>query len=308
MPKVSVLLATYNSGPYVAELIESILRQTHSDLELIIRDDKSDDDTATIAASFFSDGRIRFIDGFERSGSAQNNFFRLLLSCEGDYIMLADADDVWLPHKIEKTLERMREQESLYGADTPILVHSNLSVVSQNLSVIADSFFEYEKLSPERKSLRELLAQNNVTGCTVMINKALRLLVEEQPESSVMHDWWLSLIASAFGRISVIYEPLILYRQHGGNSVGAYNASDLRASAEKLSKRGRMKAVYASMEAQAACFAETFCSRLTSEKHELCLAYASLANKGKLARIATIFKYRFYKNTFLRNIGQLLVI
>ncbi len=308
MPKVSVLLAAYNSEPYIAELIESILAQTHSDLELVIRDDKSDDATVTVASSFLSDGRVRFIDGKERSGSAQNNFFRLLLSCEGDYIMFADADDVWLPNKIEKTLERMREQETLFGSNTPILVHGDLSVVNEDLSLIAGSLFEYEKLSPERNSLRELLAQNNVTGCTVMINKALRSLVDEQPNSSVMHDWWLALAASAFGKISVIYEPLILYRQHGGNSVGAYDAHDLRASAQKLSKRKKLKAVYASMEAQAACFAETFSSRLTSEQRKLCLAYASLARKRKLSRIAIIIKYRFFKNTFLRNIGQFFVI
>ena len=308
MSKVSVLLATYNSEEYAAELIESVLLQTHKDLELIIRDDGSDDRTAELAAAFVSDGRVRLLGNRERSGSAQNNFFRLLLSCDGDYIMFADADDVWLPEKVEKTLERMKEQESFYGADTPILVHSDLSVASHDLSIISPSLFKYEKLSPERNSLRELLAQNNVTGCTVMVNRALRALVEKQPESSVMHDWWLALIASAFGKISVIYEPLMLYRQHGGNSVGAYDAGDLKASARKLSQREKTQKIHALMQAQAACFATTFREKLTPEQHALCLAYASLAKKNKLAKIATIVKYRFYKNTFLRNIGQFIAI
>ncbi len=307
MAKISVLLATYNSAPFVAELISSILNQTFSDFELIVSDDASDDDTVAVVSSF-KDNRIELIKNAVGSGSAQNNFFKLLLSAKSEYIMFADADDVWFKQKIEKTFSRMLEQEERWGKSTPILVHSDLTVAGEDLAVIAPSLFKYEKLSPKRTGLKNLVAQNNVTGCTVMINDALRKLVKEQPKSSVMHDWWLALIASAFGKISVINEPLMLYRQHGDNQVGAYNASDLLLSAQKLSKKERMKAIYLSMFNQAECFAETFRESLTAEQYSVLAEYASFKNKNKLQKIASIVKHGYYKNTLLRNIGQIFAI
>src|SRR5699024_4749681 len=127
-----------------------------------------------------------------------------------DYLMFADADDFWLPDKVEKTFAKMREMEREAGTGCPILVHTDLAVADGSLRVIAPSLFRYEKLSPQRNSLRELLAQNNVTGCTVMINRALRKLIRQAPADAVMHDWWAALAAAAFGRIGVLDEPTIL--------------------------------------------------------------------------------------------------
>ncbi|MEA4912513.1 MAG: glycosyltransferase family 2 protein [Oscillospiraceae bacterium] len=304
---VSVLLATYNSAPYVLELVDSILAGEYRDFELLVRDDASTDETATILRGI-TDERVRVTVSDVQSGSAQNNFYQLLLGCDNDYIMFADADDFWLPEKIGRTREKMRALEAQYGSDTPLLVHTDLAVADAQLNIIAPSLFAYERLSPRRDSLKNLLVQNNVTGCTVMINRALRALVREQPAHSVMHDWWLALCAAAFGHIGVVDEPLILYRQHGGNEVGAYDAGDLLASAKKLTRRARMRAVYASMFAQAGCFAETFRDKLTPAQYALCADYGAMAARGKAARIASVLKHGYYKNTLLRNLGQFLAI
>ncbi|MDO4566676.1 MAG: glycosyltransferase family 2 protein [Oscillospiraceae bacterium] len=310
MPKTAVLLASFNSEPYLSELIQSILKQSERDFSLYIRDDCSSDESFNSAAALAGeDGRIRLARNEKPSGSAQNNFFTLLLECpKHEYYMFADGDDFWLPEKIRITLERMRELEARHGANTPLLVHGDLAVADGKLNIIAPSLFKYEKLSPERKSLKNLLAQNNVTGCTVMINQALREFIPARPKSSVMHDWWCALIAAAFGEISVIYEPLVLYRQHGSNEVGAYEAGDLSLAAARFFNSERNRRIYSAMFAQAACFAETFKERLSPGQLESCLAYAGLAHKGKAARLACVFKYGFYKNTLLRNLGQLLAI
>lgn len=303
---LTILLAAYNSERHVGALLDSVLGQSAADFCVLARDDCSSDATCEILFDYAKrDARVNVLRSQAQSGSAQNNFFRLLLECpESDYIMFADDDDVWLPDKVEKTLARMKELEARRGADTPLLVHGDLEVVSGDLSVIAPSLFAYEKLSPERKSLRCLLAQNNVTGCTVMINRALRALVPSQPAHSVMHDWWLALIASAFGEISVIYEPLARYRQHGGNEVGAYDAGDLGASARRFANKERSARIYGAMFAQAGCFADTFAGRLSPEDEALCRAYAAMAHMNKLEKLATITRCGFYKNTFLRNVGQ----
>lgn len=307
---VTVLLAAYNSEGYIGELLDSLLGQTYEDFRILVCDDLSKDKTRRIIDSYAAkDERVRVFEAGTQSGGAQNNFFRLLLACpDSDYIMFCDDDDVWLPHKIKTTLEHMQELEGEYGKSTPLLVHGDVSVVDDKLNVIAKSLFEYEGLSCERTSLRELLAQNNITGCTVMINRALRNLIHEQPESSVMHDWWLGLCASAFGKIGVIKEPLMLYRQHGDNQVGAYNASSFGDSLKRLFNNERNKKIYSQMFAQAKCFADTFENKLSQDDLALCRAYASLADKNKLARIATLVKYRFFKNTLQRNIGQFIAI
>ncbi len=307
MPDVTVLLATYNSERYVGALVDSILASTYRDFSLVIRDDASRDGTAALLRGY-DDARVSLTVAGEQSGGAKNNFYRLLLSCENDYIMFADADDFWLPEKIEKTRDEMRRLESRYGKDTPLLVHGDLAVADAELRVIAPSLFAYEKLSPERSSLKNLLVQNNVTGCTVMINRALRALVRVQPAHSVMHDWWLALIAAAFGHVGVVREPLILYRQHGGNEVGAYDARDLALAAKKLSRRARIREIYDGMFLQAGCFAATFRERLSDEQYALCADYAAMREKGKAGRIASILKHGYYKNTALRNIGQFLAI
>ena len=224
-------------------LVDSILTQTHRDFVLSVRDDGSVDDTWEILQSY-DDPRIRLLPDRTPSGSAQGNFFRLLLQSSARYVMFADADDVWLPDKIERTLTAMRRLEAEAGEDVPILVHGDLIVANEDLSVRAPSLFRYEGLSPERCSLRQLLAQNNITGCTVMVNRAACDLVRDIPAEAVMHDWWLGLIAAAFGRIGVIEQPLMYYRQHGDNAVGAYAASDPAANLRKLRDNDRIKAVY----------------------------------------------------------------
>ncbi len=310
MASLAILLASYNNGAHIEALLDSILASTYRDFQLVVRDDCSSDNTAgLVSVCAKKDARVTLTRAQAQSGGAQNNFFRLLLDApDCDYLMFADADDVWLPGKVEKTLARMQRAEAESGAQTPILVHGDLAVVDAELRTIAPSLFAYEKLSPERKSLKNLLCQNNVTGCTVMINRALRRLVPAQPAHSVMHDWWLALIAAAFGRIEVIGEPLLLYRQHGDNQVGAYNAHDPLLAAKKLSRTSRVKAVYAAMFAQAGCFADVFADRLTPEQTALCRAYAAMADKGKLGRVAAVLRHGFYKNTFPRNLGQFLAI
>lgn len=307
---LTILLAAYNSERHVGALLDSVLGQSAAGFSLLARDDCSSDGTFDVLSEYAKkDPRITALRSNERSGSAQNNFFRLLLeSPESDYIMFCDDDDIWLPDKIEKTLARMRELEARRGKNTPLLVHGDLEVVRDDLSVISPSLFKYEGLSPERKSLRELLVQNNVTGCTVMINRALRELIPSQPASSVMHDWWCALIAAAFGEISVIYEPLMRYRQHGSNEVGAYNALDLGASAKRLSDKERNARIYGAMFAQGGCFADTFADKLTKEQLLLCRDWAAMAQMTKAQKLATIVRRSFYKNTLLRNIGQLSAI
>lgn len=306
MASVAVLVAAYNNAPYIEQLLRSVLQNSFRDIRVLVRDDGSGDDTVAIARRLAEeDDRLTLLQKDEGgASSAKGNFFALMGAADDDYVMFCDADDFWLEDKIQRTMDHMRATEAAAGDGTPVLVHTDLVVADENLGTIAPSLFKYEKLSPERKALRQLLAQNNVTGCTVMINRALRELVQTAPADAVMHDWWLALVASAFGHIEVLYEPTILYRQHGGNEVGATNAGDLAAGLRKLRKKDRMKAIYDAMYRQADTFAETYKEQLSKEQYRTAKRYGEMRRLGKLGRIARIVSGGYYKNTLLRNIGQ----
>lgn len=222
---VVILLSTFNGAEYVAEQIESIRRQTMSDWMLLVRDDGSSDETVQIVGKLAeTDRRIVLTeDGKGNLGPAGS--FGLLLQSAAEagacYVALADQDDVWRPDKLARELQLLRSREAEVGADTPILVHSDLTVVAEDLSVVHPSFLRFQGLERAAGApLGRLLVQNFVTGCTVVVNRALLDVATPLPKVA-MHDWWLALCAAALGQLAYLPEPTVLYRQHGRNAAGA---------------------------------------------------------------------------------------
>ncbi|NMA07420.1 MAG: glycosyltransferase family 2 protein [Ruminococcaceae bacterium] len=309
MSKISVLVATYNNERYIGKLLKSVSdnKVDGTEIEILIRDDCSTDSTNEKLEEFVSNNpRAKIIDSAGIRLGAVGNFFRLLFESDADYFMFCDADDFWFANKIEKTFDLMLKTED--GGNKPVLIHTDLSVADSELNIISDSLFKYEKLSPDRKTLKNLLVQNNVTGCTVMINRRLKNYLTEVPKHAVMHDWWLALIAAAFGEIGVLYEPTMLYRQHGKNQIGAYNAGNLFDAAKRLSDKKRNKLIYESMFLQAESFAKTYKPLLTAEQYETVFLFGEMRKFKKFKKIITIFSKCYFKNSFLRNVGQIIAI
>ena len=225
-----------------------------------------------------------------------------------DYFMLSDQDDVWLPQKAEKLLMCMQELEAGLKPGTPALAHSDLAVVDESLRVVAHSFFKYQKISPERTALPQLLVQNNVTGGAVMINRPMLELLKDLPQVCLMHDAWLALLASCFGAIGWVKEPLYLYRQHGSNTLGAEKGDNLQGMRDRLEDGSGARENYRRMFGQARCLLELFADRLSGEQKELLAAFVEIPRMGKARRIRTILKYGFTKNTWFRTLGQMLMI
>ncbi len=223
---VLILLGSYNGERYIREQIESIQKQDYTDWRLIIRDDDSNDATPDIIKSILSeDGRIRIIqDDLGNQGTVGN--FGILLQCvkemDAEYFCFSDQDDVWQTWKLRRQMDLMLQLEKRRGKHLPILVHSDLSVVDDQLQMINKSFMTFQRIRDEKTSpLNVLLAQNYVTGCTVLINRALLDLALPVPSSTLMHDWWLALCAAACGELAFLPDATVLYRQHGKNEVGA---------------------------------------------------------------------------------------
>lgn len=304
----SVLLATSNGAVYLSFLLSSLESQTCRPDRVFVRDDNSNDLTPGILKTFCAE-HPDFVhilaDNSDRLGTI-GNFSKLLSHADTRYILFCDQDDVWLPGKLEKTLSVMREAENRFGLDVPILVHTDLCVVDANLQTIATSFWKYQNLSPQLGfNLNREMPQNVVTGCTVMINRPLANLASPIPQNVIMHDWWLALVAAAFGQIVYLDEPTVLYRQHGTNSIGAKRWGMNRIVTQALSTGEVRSSMLRTMQ-QAKLLLERYSDKLTSEQLVMITAYSNLPFMSKSSRIITVFKYKFFKHGIIRNIGFLL--
>lgn len=225
--KLYILIATYNGEKYIDDQINSIISQKGIEpFHILIRDDNSNDNTPDIIGRIANDHQnIEIIRDSLGNLNAKGNFNLLVKAAierEADYVMFADQDDIWKEDKIEKTLKHMQEGESRLKTNTPLLVHTDLCVVDDNLKIIHLSFMEYQHIHHvEYDSIKTLLVQNFVTGCTVMVNRALLNTAHPVPDEALMYDWWYALCAATFGNILFISEATLLYRQHKYNKIGS---------------------------------------------------------------------------------------
>lgn len=217
--KIDVLLATYNGEKYLKEQIESILNQTYKNIHLIISDDNSQDKTREILKEYKNvDDRVTVYFQEKNLGYVRNFEF-LLKQVESDYYMLSDQDDVWLPQKVEKTIETLKKQ----NAD---LVFGDLEVVDENLKTIYPSFGDFmllnRKIKNQITSYKLNYLYNCVTGCTILSKRKYIKDILPIPNTSkyVAHDHWIGIIVSLNGKVAYMPEKYIKYRQHGNNQIG----------------------------------------------------------------------------------------
>ncbi len=230
MPKVDILLATWNGGRYLPALLDSLLAQTHTEFRLLVSDDGSTDATHEVFARY----RPRFGDRWillpQRApgGGGLRNFEYLMQASLADgqsaWALFCDQDDVWLPHKIERTLAEMRRIEGGCGTHQPCLVHTDLKVVDHNLQAMAPSFVRYQRMDPWHVSPLWMLSMNQVTGCAAMVNRSLLAMALPIPPEVVVHDWWCAVLSGG-GQRAYIDEATVLYRQHAINQIGAVSRS-----------------------------------------------------------------------------------
>lgn len=223
-----VLLSTYDGQAHLKPQLDSILEQSVGNIRLLVRDDGSTDGTVAILDEYAQrDSRLVIISDEKRHLGAFLSFMELVEHSDAPYFLFADQDDVWLPHKIEALLARMREIESESGKGIPVVVFSDLIITDEELNVIDRSLWHFQQFNPNIcRDWRSLLAQNVVLGCAMMANASARTISLPYRLPDMPHDQWVALTAAKTGRIDFIREPTILYRQHEKNHSGA-NSFDL---------------------------------------------------------------------------------
>ena len=292
---VDIVMAVYNGEKYLSEQIESILAQSYKNWRLYICDDNSSDKSYEIAKSYcekYSD-KIFLKRNSVNSGSAGMNFLNMIREATGDIIMTCDQDDIWLEDKLELQVKLFEK------VDYPLLVHSDLKLIDENKRVISQSMIKSQKIDVTRSSVNKMLVQNNITGCTMAINRELANLIKV-PSFVEVHDWYIGLLASIFGKIVFMDRATVLYRQHSNNVCGAVNME----SVEYISQRFKDKNRGRYMLELGYNMAEEI-ARLYKLEIPALLEYGKMKSYSKIKKLYTVIKYGIWKNGFVRKLGQI---
>lgn len=288
--KVNILMSTYNGQQFLAEQIRSIQEQTFADWSLLIRDDGSSDQTKDLLQDFArQDSRIRLIDLEEQNNlGVIKSFYRLVQYEKADYYFFSDQDDVWLPDKLEASLQEARS----YPTDQPLMVYMDLTVVNQDLEVMSESMIRSQSHHANTQLVQEL-TENTVTGGVAMINHALAELWSGT-EDILMHDWYLALLASALGKLVFIDKPGELYRQHADNVLGARTLSK---RFKKWIRPHILFKVYWELIKNSQKQASFLLDKpLSPADRELVQAFVTIMDKPMLERYQSLKKYGLRKN------------
>jgi len=295
LPLLTILMATYNGDKYLTAQLESILAQTYQNWELIIRDDNSTDLTQTIIADYAEkDARITQLEFGNLHGTACRNFSQLFdwaYQENKQYILFADQDDIWLPDKVEFSLKEIKQDEKAYGFTTPLAKYSRFKFIDEE-----DNPIDRILKLPAELILRVLLNENYAWGCTMILNRAAVDLIKHIPPESVNHDYYIALVISAFGRVSLINKDLVLYRQHQNNVSGNVKNMGFSSRFERYFKdTSVMIKPLTQNYALVKSFYERYSDKLSPENKRVISGFLSSYQSGFYNLLKTLFKFGIFK-------------
>lgn len=223
---VSVVMATYNGERFIAEQLESILTQTYSNLEIIIVDDRSTDQSYTILESYAAkDTRIRLFRNEQNLGYVKN-FEKGLSLAGGVYIAPSDQDDIWLPHKITTLVNHINDNT---------IVYSDSVLIDEEGQFIGKKLSDIKQLGDFRDCL-SFLVGNAAAGHAMLIKT--ELIQQAIPLAPMIpHDQWLGFVATFHNGLKFIDTPLVYYRQHHNSTFGAVKVKETGSTLKKRKKQ-----------------------------------------------------------------------
>ena len=221
---VSVALCTHNGEAFIVDQVRSILQQSAPPRQIVLSDDASSDATIERAvetvAAYGTSVELVIMRNPEPLGIARN-FEQAVLACEFELIALCDQDDLWRPDKLARMTGRFERDANLQ------LLFSDARLVGPSGETLGLTLFQATGVTgQDRRVVNDgdafsvLLRRNIVTGATVLVRRDFARAVAPFPGSWV-HDEWIAMAAAIVGQIDVLDEPLVDYRQHGGNEIGA---------------------------------------------------------------------------------------
>lgn len=225
---ISVAMCTFQGSRFVQEQLDSLSAQTRLPDECIICDDGSQDDTREILKNYARTAPFpcRIEENPSNLGTTAN-FEKAISLCRGDIIALADQDDIWFPQKVKTIEERFLASPDL------VAVFSDGTLISESSESLPGALWRSHTFDAVKQrafvvnAFDVLLRRPFVTGAAFAFHSRYRALLLPIPKRQ-MHDYWISLLLSACGKIELIPEPLIRYRWHPSQQMGLPKPMDLR--------------------------------------------------------------------------------
>ena len=202
-PLISIALCTYNGAQFLEEQVKSILSQTHKNIELIILDDCSTDDTFQISENLAVHyPQIKSFRNTQNLGF-NKNFEKAINLTTGEYIAISDQDDIWLPNKLEILLANIKDKW---------LVFSNSELIDDEGKDLGKQILKSD-FTLKGKSFKSFLFYNSVTGHTSMFNRSFLKHFTPIPARGY-YDWWLGFVATYHNQAVCVNQCLTLHRMH----------------------------------------------------------------------------------------------
>lgn len=298
--KISIALCTYNGERFLDEQLASITGQTRQPDELVICDDCSTDNTLLILERFEKTAAfpVRIVRNQNNLGVIAN-FRQAIALCKYEMTALADQDDVWLPDKLKNAeqilLSAKHPQKTLYC--------TRLQYVDATLATLQLSSI------PADTDFYNAVVENSATGCSVVFGDEIKhRFLQAQSNAMVMHDWWLYLVATAFGTVIYDSRPGLLYRQHLSNVAG-WQPRPTKLWHRYKSLRQRLKTGNAGMDSlnQAERFIDTY-KDLAPAKAGLVRHLIKLRNQNVLKRFFYALRPGVRRNNLAENVGLRIMI
>lgn len=284
--KVRVLLSSFRGRTFIAEQIDSILKQKDVDVELIVRDDGSDDGTIGLLNMIASrDSRVEVIEG--RNIGVIASFFELLThrgDADPPFFAFADQDDIWPTDRLARQCEVLAR---LPQGGAALCFGGFIRVDAAGAPI------DGRDILPPLPDKGALLSENQVPGCTMMINRAARDIVCANlpaPRHVFMHDWWVEQVVAFTGTIVRIDETVLYYRQHDGNLIGI--PSDLGIWRDRLARTVKLRGRHPLL-AQVSELHEKFGDHMSAGDKARIEHFLRAAGGGFVERLAHVFSPRF---------------
>lgn len=317
MAEIDIALPTYNCAAWLDDLVQSILEQNADNWRIVARDDASADCTADRLAAWKQrlGERMLIVDGSGgRNLGPVGNYNAVLSATTSHWIMLADSDDVWRPGKMSLTLQAMRAAETTHGTATPIIVFTDAEVVDEQLRPLAKSYWRWSRANLAAAHVfHRLVVDSPAISSTMMVNRALIDLALPMPATIWSQDWWVMMVAAAFGKIVKLDEQTIFYRRHSTNdSLEPYatttNGMMRRLLAAPGSAREKLDHLIDRIARQASAFAERFHDDLSESDLGALKAASHLPHAGAIERRWSVLRHGLWFGSFPKNVGLMLLL
>ena len=226
LPLVSVALCTYNGEQFLGKQLESILRQTYTNLEIVIVDDCSTDETISIVSKYQEkDRRVKYVVN-ETNLGFNKNFEKALKLCSGEFIAISDQDDIWVDSKIEQLLDKIGDK---------LMVYANSGIIDNKDQRTGKLMIDEDRPEEEYRHFKSILINNFVSGHNLLFRKEALDYVLPFPEMG-FYDWWMGFIMLYENSLAYCNEVLTLYRVHDTSVTNSLPVKSIKKKVDIMRK------------------------------------------------------------------------